>query len=341
MIRLNIRTPNRMDLAGGTTDLYPLYLFMGGGYTANVAITVLSTATMTLGEGTEIRIVSEDLQEEILASEISDLPDEGPLALVARAVRLLPPPGSLNLLTRNTAPAGSGLGASSALLIALLAGLSRLRGEHRDFSALVELAMNVETAAIGVPAGRQDYIAACFGGVSLLTFDEYGFSRQSVPPRVPWLADLGKMMILCHTGGGRFSGANNWEVVKRFIDRDPGVRHNLVEIRNIARRVGEALMHGALQRLPELIDQEWTLRRELAPEVSSPHIDGLMDAARAAGAEACKVCGAGGGGCMIVWSQPAARAAVERALATAGGTVLPFEIAHHGMLIEEQPAEPG
>ncbi|MGB6068257.1 MAG: hypothetical protein WBG50_25905 [Desulfomonilaceae bacterium] len=328
-----ITAPNRIDLAGGTTDLYPLYLLMDGGYTVNVAITLSSRVSFREADGSAIRIVSEDLKETAEASTPDGLPSDGPLGLIARAVRAVPPESSLEIMTLNEAPAGSGLGASSALLVALLRGLLELRSEKEDPKDLVDLAVNIETNSIGVPAGKQDHIAAVYGGVSLIDFGYRGFSRRTVSEEDAVVKRLEEMILLSYTGEGRFSGMNNWEIVKGFIDNAGRIRDNLTRIRDVARLVGRTLLSGEWDDLGPLVDREWQLRRMLAPGVSTPRTDTIMAAGSAAGALANKICGAGGGGCMLTLVAPRRRNAVEKALGDAGAEIIPFNVDRDGTVL--------
>jgi len=325
-----VHAPNRIDLAGGTTDLYPLYLLMDGGCTVNAAVSVTSTVSFTSSDGPAIKIVSQDLAASVEAREPNLLPLTGPLALVSRAVAALPPPGPIEISTRNHAPAGSGLGASSALIVAVISGLLKLRNESMPPEDLIDLACSLETSVIGVPAGKQDYVAALHGGVSVLEFGYRGLRRESVPEGRSVGEWLERSMILSYTGEGRFSGLNNWEVTKAFIDGRQDVRDKLIRIRDIARQVAAALQSGGIDELPALVDEEWRVRRTLAPGVSTSRIQGLMDAAAAAGALASKICGAGGGGCMITFAEPHKRAVVEEALRAGGGQVIQFTIDFEG-----------
>ncbi len=330
---VRVSAPNRIDLAGGTTDLYPISLLMDGGCTANVAITISSRVILRPRDLPGIRIVSQDLGCSADAPHPGALPLDSPLGLLCRAVRVLPPPSPTEIVTLNDAPAGSGLGASSALLTALITGLLGLRSEHMGASAIIDLACNIETATIGVPAGKQDYIAAFHGGISLIEFGYRGFERRSVPLDASGLSRVEQMLVLVYTGEGRFSGVTNWDVTKAFIDKVAHVRENLLRIRDVARRVCEVIREERLDELPALIDTEWNLRRALAPGVSTPRIEAILEAAKAAGATAGKVCGAGGGGCMLVVTPPARRSAVERAIRDQGGEPLPFGIARHGITL--------
>lgn len=332
-MKLQVTAPNRVDLAGGTTDLYPLYLFMDGGFTVNAAIGLYSRVLLTPLEGSTIRIVSEDLDTSVEASEPSALPLDGPLGLAARVVRAVKPQTGLEIITRNEAPAGSGLGASSALVVALLKGLLSLRSEELTARELVELAASIEAASIGVPAGTQDHIAALYGGVSTIEFGYRGFLRTECRPGTCGGEQLEEMLVLSYTGEGRFSGMNNWDVTKGYIDRQAGLREKLIEIRDIARKLGSALSSGLWDEIPGLVDREWAVRRSLAEGISTPRIDAMMTAARKAGATASKVCGAGGGGCMITFAPPGLRSHVERAVTDEGGRVIPTTIDRQGVRI--------
>ncbi|MDQ7784640.1 MAG: hypothetical protein RDU20_17275 [Desulfomonilaceae bacterium] len=332
--------PNRIDLAGGTTDIYPLYLFMDGGCTVNVGITIESAVEFRGWEKQAIRIASRDLGETVEAPDPDRLPTDGPLGLIGRTVRALPPGKGMEILAHNQAPAGSGLGASSALLVALTAGLLKLRLESVEPEKVVDLAAAIECACIQVPTGKQDHIAAYFGGVSCLEFGCRGFSREELCGDTDDRRRLEEMMILSYTGEGRFSGMNNWDVTKGFIDNDAEIREKLLKIRDVARDLARALRLRDWDEIPRLVDREWDIRRRLAPGISTPRIDRIAGAASAAGASANKVCGAGGGGCMLTLTSGRKRSAVERAVLEAGGTILPFSITSEGLTWSNASARP-
>jgi len=331
-MEIKVTAPNRIDLAGGTTDLYPLYLLMEGGYTVNLAISLSSRAIFREIDRPVISLISEDLEESVEASKARDLPTEGSLGLIARAVRTLPPKPGIEIVTRNEAPAGSGLGASSALLVALVKGLSEMRSDKENPRNIIDLAVNIETSAIGVPAGKQDHIAAVYGGISLIDFGYLDFVRNIVSNEDAAVERLEEMIVLSYTGEGRFSGMNNWEITKSFIDGVGGIRDKLIQIRDVARQVGRAVLSGEWDDLGPLVNREWRLRRMLAPGVSTPRIESMMAAASGAGALASKICGAGGGGCMLTLVAPQRRHAVEKAIIDAAGEVIPFKIDQRGVV---------
>ncbi len=335
-MKISVLAPNRIDLAGGTTDLYPLYLFMEGGCTVNVGITLNSRVEITTTQDPGIKIVSEDLGRTVQAEDPSGLHLHGPLGLICRAVRALPPRSGVLITTRNLAPAGSGLGASSALLTALVRGLLELRREEAGLGTAIDLAAEIETAAIGVPTGKQDYIGAAYGDVSLIDFGYRGYRRQGLSTDPPAADRLESMLILSFTGEGRFSGMNNWHVTKRFIDDEDGVREKLTKIRDIAVEMKEVLSASAWDDLPDLVNREWAIRRTLAKGVSTARTDKIMSAAHSAGALAGKICGAGGGGCMVTLARPELRSDVCRAIEAEGGTPIDFRIDRQGLTVTRE-----
>jgi D-glycero-alpha-D-manno-heptose-7-phosphate kinase len=330
-----VKTPNRVDFAGGSTDIHPLCLLMDGGYTVNAAITVFSSAEFRTEGVQGIRVISEDLGVSIRSDSPETLPLDGLLGLPARAIRAFPPPIPVEIRTRNQAPAGSGLGASSALLTALLHGLALMRGEELSPDALICLAADIETASIGVPAGKQDYTAAFFGGVSLLSFNFGGFSREGIEPSSNIVEELSARLIVSFTGENRFSGANNWELTKSFIDRRGSVREALIKIRDTALEAGRRLREGRIDEFADAVRRDWDLRRSLAPGISTPKTDRLIAKAREAGAAASKLCGAGGGGCMLSLAPPRKKSAVEAALVGEGATLLGASICRTGLVLEQ------
>lgn len=330
-MRVEVSAPNRIDLAGGTTDLYPLYLLMHGGCTVNVAINVTSRVTLLDSHDYVLRLCSEDLRESFESTNLDDLPISGPLGLLGLTLRQFPPPKGLSVTTNNTAPPGSGLGASSALTVALIIGLLKIRDEELSPTKIVQMAADIETALIGVPTGKQDHIAALYGGVSLIHFGFNGYQRRGFHKSNLDLDRLQEMTILSYTGAGRFSGMNNWEITKNFIDGDHATKTKLMEIRKVAIDTCKIVEIGDWGALGPLVNKEWNIRRSLAPGVSNPTIDSMISAANSAGAVAGKVCGAGGGGCMITITPAHKRAAVEKALTDQGATIMNYEIDSFGV----------
>ena len=329
------RTPTRIDLSGGTLDLYPLYLFLEGGVTNNAAIDIYSDVTIETRQDAQIFIRSLDMKAELSAPSAKQLPVDQELAFVARVVRFYAPRTGVEVTTHNATPYGSGLGGSSSLLIALSGALDRLNRTQMDPKDFVDIGANLEAQSIGIPTGKQDYLAALYGGVNCFHFHVAGWHQEQLLGDEGKLRELESHVVLSYTGRPHYSAQNNWRMLKRFMDDAGNSRESMHTIQRTAEQMREALLAFDLRRLGELLDEEWQSRRLLARGVTTPRIDRIVAAAKQAGALASKICGAGGGGCMITLVKPNRRAAVEAALTKAGAKVMPFAIARQGLTVKE------
>ena len=198
---------------------------------------------------------------------------------------------------------------------------------------LIDTGCNIEAEFIQVPAGKQDHFGATFGGLSAIHFEHTGNRHERISTDEDFLRDLDARLVVSFAGAPRFSGASNWNMCKAYIDGDKTARNNLDTIKRIADDMLDALRARDLDAFARLLDQEWQHRRGIAPGVSTPEIETMMDAARGAGALASKICGAGGGGCMVTVAPPHQRDAVRAALARAGASVLDCSISRTGVTV--------
>jgi D-glycero-alpha-D-manno-heptose-7-phosphate kinase len=334
---LEATAATRMDLAGGTLDIWPIYLFEGEGMTVNAAITINSHVRVEERGDSEVHLSAADSNERLAARCVDELPVAGQLDLVARIVRCYPPKCGVSVTTSSEAPRGSGLGASSSLLIALSHALNRLNGTGYTPEQLVDFGANIEAQCIGIPTGKQDYYPPTYGGVNAIWFQALG-NRVEPLGGEDLAAELESRVVLSFTGISHFSGTNNWSMMKRYIDNRGTTVQNMRRIKDTAFRMRECLLAREYNRFAELVDEEWQNRKALARGVTNARIDGIMAAARDAGALASKICGAGGGGCMITVTEPSRRAAVEAALRRAGARVLDYRIARQGVQVREASA---
>jgi D-glycero-alpha-D-manno-heptose-7-phosphate kinase len=327
--------PTRIDLAGGTLDIWPLYLLLGEPPTLNAAIDLYATVLIAPRNDGRIAIESKDLKTRCRFSSLRHLPEKHPLELILRTLKFYKPEGGLTLTTDCQAPQGSGIGGSSALNIALHGALNRWTGNRYSRPALLEIAKNIETQVIGVPAGWQDYFPALYGGVRAVRPGQAGVESRGLPFD---LDQLSRRFVLCYTGKPRNSGINNWEVMKKAIDGDKKTLANLDKIRRVAEKMHSALDSGALGKLGGLLNEEWRARKALAPGISTPAMDAMVTAAKNQGALAGKVCGAGGGGCIAFWVREHKKDAVRQTLTALGGRVLPIRFVKRGLKVEPLPS---
>jgi len=332
-VRIHSSAPTRIDLAGGTYDIWPLYLFHERAQTINAAISLRAECTISSRTDRRVVLISDDTGEQVEAASARDLGVER-LPLVARLVRHFDA-GGIEVRTRSGSPVGAGIAGSSAMDVAIAAALARWTGATLTDDELLSLAINIEAQVIAVPAGVQDYRPALYGGVSAVELSVTGVKRVGLKVD---LDELNRRVVLAYTGASRQSGINNWDVMMRRINGDPAVVAAFDGIRDAAIGMRAALGTSDWNGVASHLSDEWRHRKLLAPGVTTPSIDALFDRARAAGAIAGKVCGAGGGGCLFCLVEPARQGAVAAALAEGGATVLPFSFEPEGLRVEETSA---
>ena len=326
-VLIETSAPTRIDLAGGTIDIWPLYLFHPGAQTLNAAISLRARARVESRSDERIVIRSEDTGVTVEASDWRELRDRRELRLLSLLVYFFQTRG-ITLTTSSQSPAGAGIAGSSALNVAVCGALADWNRRHYDAEALLQIAMNVEAQTIAVPTGLQDYRPALYGGIAALELDVDGIHR--VPLEVD-VRELESRIVLCYTGEPRNSGTNNWEITKKHIDGDRHVFDCFERIRDTASAMRERLTRGDWDGVGAAIVEEWENRKRLAPGVTTPAIEALIGRAMAAGANAAKVCGAGGGGCLFCYGPPSKRAAIAEALAAGGARLLDFTIERDGL----------
>lgn len=333
---ITAHAPCRADLAGGTVDLWPLYLFHPGALTLNFALEILTTCRVMPLKGTRIELCSVDTRQEEAFASLDELiaARNHRHTLAAYLVRFFSPEQGLRIETDSQSPAGAGISGSSALMISTTAALARFTGREIDVEKMRVIAQNIEAQIIGVPTGCQDYYPALYGGVSAIHLDADGVRRAAVPV-APEEIEL--RFVLAYTGAPRQSGINNWEVFKAHINGDKHVFRNLEKIASIARDMHQALLRHDWEDVARLLREEWKLRRTNAAGISTPLIDKLIAVAGKHGGRAAKVCGAGGGGCVLMMVEEGAKAAVAHAVAEAGGQILPLKVAQEGLRYSTQP----
>lgn len=324
--------PCRVDLAGGTLDIWPLYLYHPGAVTLNFAIDRWTRCVIEPREGLEIRLRSGDLEAEETFANFDELRTavRPRLPLVTYVLRFFQPQSGLAVHTDSEAPAGAGISGSSALIIAVASALNRLMGARHTIEKLREIAQNVEAQIIRVPTGAQDYYPAMYGGVSAIELSAGGIRRMPMGVDVD---DFNERIVLAYTGVPRNSGINNWEVTKAYIDGNKDVLRNFEQITSIARAMREAVEKADWKEAGRLLREEWSHRRKNAPGISTALIDQLVKVTRRAGALGAKACGAGGGGCVFFLVERGAKDKVSRAVEKAGAEILPVKVATHGVKV--------
>ena len=326
------KAPCRADLAGGTIDLWPLYLFHPGAMTVNFAVNIQTSCRITplKGRGIHLRSLDTKREEHFTSFDEVRSAKKFKLPITGRLLQFFAPKEGALIETDSESPAGAGISGSSALMIATSAALARFTDRHLTLEQMRVIAQNVEAQIIEVPTGCQDYYPALYGGVSAIRLDADGIHREAVPV-LP--EEIESRFVIAYTGVPRRSGINNWEVFKSHIDGDKRVFRNFENIASIALEMHQALVAMDWDEVAKLLREEWKLRRTNAPGITTPLIDKLIAVAGKHGGRAAKVCGAGGGGCVIFLVDKGSASRVATAIGEAGGRVLPLQVARDGLRV--------
>lgn len=326
--------PTRVDLAGGTIDIPPLFLFHEGASTVNFAVDLLAKCRIETRDDDQIVLESIDrgVKFETSLNKISELKNEPRLELLSKLVYFFKPETGFNMITESDAPAGAGLAGSSTLNIACIGALNKLVGDRYSPDRFIPIAANVECQVIKVPTGFQDYYSAQFGGAASIHFAPDGIRREPLDIDLETLHDR---VVVLYTGEPRNSGTNNWEITKRHIDGDRELFDVFEGIRDTAADLRVALIEGDWTKVGDLLKAAFPHRKRLSPMITTPHMDELIETALNNGAIAAKVCGAGGGGCIAFFCEEGRRSEVESALsAEPGAEVLNYNISTEGLVVK-------
>lgn len=322
--------PTRIDLAGGTLDIWPISQLIEDAVTVNLAVRLKAEASVAPRSDRRVAVVSVDRGRKVAHDlPLSASAFRGPLSWLIRLTDAFAPGIPLTLTCRAEAPAGAGLGGSSALGIAVGAALAEATGERLSKDALLRRVMNLETREIGVPTGNQDYLAALWGGLAAYRHRIDGVARQPLPDAKA----LESRLVLAYTGEPRQSGFSNWDMFRRYVEKDLATRRRMETIAKLARAMRDALLAGDLDEAGRLLGEEGRLRYSLAPSVATEALRAADGAARRAGALGAKVCGAGGGGCMVAFTRDGKRDAVADAIARTGASLLDVRVARRGVAL--------
>lgn len=339
------KAPVRIDVAGGTVDIWPLYLLLPHPKTVNYGIDLFAETRLEIGnsDSPHVRLVSRDLGIEESWTWDQILSDQEPTTRLSLPLKLLryfaaevpnAKRQSITLTTTAKSPAGAGLGGSSALSISLIGALFAWanpgtgsldlskHGEH-----LIALTRDVESQVLYGPAGLQDYYGAAYGGLQILEWKLAKNERTSLDEET--LRFIADRTLLFYSGQSRNSGINNWQLFQGLINKSPEVHERFLQICAATETVVSALRNRNSADLLNGVNAEWNARRKLATGISTPEMDQALAEAKKRSEVAFKVCGAGGGGCFFVLlpdADPARRNAVKSAVLAGGKAIqeLPF-----------------
>jgi D-glycero-alpha-D-manno-heptose-7-phosphate kinase len=330
------RAPLRLGLAGGASDVSP-FCDRHGGYVLNATIAAYAYCHLEPTTDHQVAFSAVDRDEQFTHEAVAEFPlTEGLIlhkAIYNHVVRHFQggKPMSLRLTTASDAPVGSGLGASSTLVVAILKAYAEwLKLPLGDYD-LAQLAFQIERVDAGLLGGRQDQYAATFGGFNFMEF--YAENRVIVNPlriKPRIIHELESSIVLYFTGVSRASADVIRDQTRRVVELNPEAIAATMELKQDAVHMKEALLKGQIRDMARVLGRSWEAKKKLASSMTNPAIEQAYQCAIQAGAYAGRISGAGGGGFIIFMADPVRKHEVIRALRGCGGLVLPFTFTDHG-----------
>jgi D-glycero-alpha-D-manno-heptose-7-phosphate kinase len=330
------RAPLRLSFSGGGTDVSP-YPEERGGVVLSTTIDKYCYATLRPRRDVRFTIHSHDLGLVARYGSTRLMRLDGNLDLIKAAVKALRPRAGADLSIHTDAPPGSGLGASSTLVVALLAVLREWLARPLTDYELAELAYRIERQDLRIAGGRQDQYAATFGGFNFIEFHRDATIVNPLRVRPEVLYELEYRLLLCYVGRTRFSG----RIIERQTENYQSGRPETVEaldgLKTITVEMKNALLRGQVDRFGDLLDVAWAHKRNLEQHISSPEVDELYARARRAGALGGKMPGAGGGGYFFFLCGAERKARVAEVVRKSGAQLVPVTFSVQGVTAWKGP----
>ncbi|MFM6924276.1 MAG: dehydrogenase [Ferruginibacter sp.] len=330
------KAPLRIGLAGGGTDVSP-YSDQFGGAILNATISLAAYASIEPLAENKIIVEALDRNEQQSFDLAPLLPIDGTLDLLKGVYNRIqkdystPLPG-FRLSTFVDAPAGSGLGTSSTLVVAVLGAFKEMLNLPLDEYKIAHYAYDIERSDLQLAGGKQDQYAATFGGVNFMEF--YAGDKVIVNPlriKPQYLHELENNLVLYFTSTSRESATIIKEQVKNVNEKNEKSIEAMHHRKDQARMMKEALLQGKLDEIGLILDYGFQQKRNMAANISNNSIEAVYAAAKAAGATGGKISGAGGGGFMVFYCPGNTRYAVIKTLNSFGGVVRDYSFTKYGL----------
>lgn len=331
------RAPLRISFAGGGTDVSP-FREREGGLVLNTTINRYAYGTLRRRDDGQISIESLDLDvsttfaacDDVSLGDELDLPRAAIRRLRAQAEGVNAEAG-FELFLHSSAPPGSGLGSSSAMMVGLVGVMQSFHRLPLSEYDVAQLAHDIERDDLALEGGMQDHYASAFGGFN---FIEFGADRVIVNPlriSADTLSELEYSLLLAFTGATRASDQIIEDQTARYRSGEEETLGGLRAQKELATQMKDALLRGRLSDFGEMLGEAWQQKKRMSPRISNAHIDELYDGALAAGALGGKVTGAGGGGYMLFYCRYDKKHRVAEALTRMGARVTDFAFDHEGL----------
>lgn len=323
--------PLRISFVGGGTD-FPHWYEEHGGAVLSSTIDHFVRVTVTPRQDREVRVRSLDLGH-LVAYDLDEGPEyDGVMDLAKAAIDRIGVRGGIDVDIESEAPPGSGLGGSSALVTAVVAALAMLEERPVGADDLARLCHAIEREDLRIAGGWQDQYAAAFGGLNLLEFGRDGVTVTPVRAGDAVLAQLRANLLLCYTGAVRRNVGLIDTQIELFRSGREETLLGMKQLREMAYAMRDALEAGDPDRVGAMLREAFEAKRRMNPHIADhTPIEAMLEAAQDAGASGGKICGAGGGGYLMLYCRPERQGALRTALEDLGAQFAPFVLWPEGV----------
>ncbi|WP_400207932.1 GHMP family kinase ATP-binding protein [Candidatus Methanomassiliicoccus intestinalis] len=327
---IRCKAPLRISFAGGGTDVSP-YCDERGGAVLNSTIDHFAYCTISPRSDNQATIRSLDYETIQKWKTGETLTYDGNLDLIKAVVNHFNITEGFDMFLHCSAPPGSGLGSSSAVIVSIIGAVSEWLNESLNQYEIANLAYVLERKELKLSGGKQDQYAAVFGGFN---FMEFNSSRTLVTPlrvKTDILNELNYVMLLANTGKTRDSGNIIKSQTEGYINGNSKTAEALDNAKRLAEEMKNSLLKGEIRQMGELLNEAWMYKKNYTSNISNEYIDKIYDRALASGAVGGKISGAGGGGFMFFICDYDKKRDVARELTTLGANVVEYNFEKHGL----------
>lgn len=326
---IRAKAPLRVSFAGGGTDVPP-FPAIEGGLVLSATVNRYAYGALAPREDKQINIDSVDFGLSVNFGVDEELIFDGRLDLAKAAIRKMGR-GGYNLFLHSNAPPGSGLGSSSAVMVALIGLLKEFHAQPLTDYEVAQLAFHLEREELGIKGGLQDQYAATFGGFNFIEFEADRVIVNPLRISRDVIHELEHNMLLCYTGKTRASDRIIEDQTRRWERGNAKALNGMRASKDLAVAMKNALLQRRLNEFGDLLGVAWEEKKKLSPRIANDFINEAYEAARQQGALGGKVTGAGGGGYMLFYCPFQRKHHVANTLIRLGGQVTEFEFTSQGL----------
>lgn len=330
---IRAKAPLRISFAGGITDM-PFYYMEHGGAVLSSTINRHAFVTVSPRPDNVVEIRSLDFDLSVKYHLDKEPVYDGVLDLAKAAIRRVIPGSNrrgFDIFIQSDAPAGSGLGGSASLTLAIIGALAEFAKVTLDRYQMAELAYEVERHDLGISGGKQDQYQIAFGGFNLIEFSKEGVVVNPLSMNRDIINELEYHLMLCYTGRTRLSAGLIDQQEKYYRQGRPETIEGLRNLHKLAYRMKDALLTGKLASFGGMLEEEWTTKVTVNPQVTNDWIEEMHNTALSSGAISGKLLGAGAGGYLLLFCEVGKKRAVREKLEKLGGQFAEFSFSECGL----------